>query len=473
MKTFLDQCQQKHRNIHATCKGNHTCGQCKIKMKDKKYPVTCIEKSLLTDQEIKQGIRLACCHNYQENVDFEVINYDMNILDEMYICGQVSFQGDGNGLIVDIGTTTIVMKWISLLSGDVIQTESFQNPQAIFGGDVISRIEYSCEHPHSLHQLLIDKIESILLKNQDIEINKMVVCGNTVMTNLFLDCDISSLGHIPFDIPIKKASLIDSSKIFKNLTKSFEIYTFPHIAAFVGGDITAGILALDIYRSSKSKMLIDLGTNGEIVIGNKHGILTTSTAAGPAFEGVGIHSGGPSISGAISKVILHKDKVKYETLDNQPAICICGSGLISLMSELRQNEIIDELGRFTKNRDKFYITPNIYITEDDIQKFQLAKAAIQSGIRCLLKEHGEVDEIFISGGFGSHLNVQDLVRLKVIPEEYKNIVKNVKNSALSGSYKLLSHCDFKSVDQIISISNNIDLATYEDFQDDLIDGLYF
>lgn len=470
MKTILDVIRKEKRQINASCNGKKSCGQCRIRVLENDYPVVEKEKKLLTENELNQGIRLACCHEYRDNLHYELMTSSMAILDEIDKKSDYSFQEDGNGLIIDIGTTTVVMKWISLNTGECIKTVSFMNPQCICGSDVISRIQYNETHPHYLHQLLIEKIESYI--NDEIDIKRMIVCGNTVMTHLFLDADISSLGHVPFDIPIKDMKIINSQLIFHHISKTFMIYTFPHIGPFVGGDLTSGILSLDIDKSSKIKMLIDLGTNGEIVIGNKDGILTTSTAAGPAFEGVGISCGGSSIEGAITNVKIEKNHVSYQTIGHAKAECLCGSGLISLIAQMKRHHIIDELGRLYKG-DRYDICENIYITQKDIQAFQLAKAAIQAGITALLNEKGDVDEIYISGGFGSHIDVLDLIELNMISPLYLNKVKNIKNSALSGAYETLMTCDYHRLDHIVNISKYMNLAENPDFQDLLVDGLYF
>lgn len=427
----------------------------------------------MSNEEIENGIRLACCHNYSNNIKYKILNEEMDILEELSIDFQEDIIEEGNGIIADIGTTTVVMKWISLSNGRTLKSVSFKNPQASYGGDVISRVEYSNNNPHILNEVLIQKMGCEIQENESIPVKRMVICGNTVMTNLFLDADISSLGHVPFKIPVQNTTVVSSKKIFKNISQQFEIYTFPHIAPFVGGDITAGILALNIDSEKKIKMLLDLGTNGEIVVGNNEQIITTSTAAGPAFEGVGITCGGPSVPGAITEVKIKDDQIIYQTIANQYAQSICGSGLISLIAELRRNNIIDEMGRFVDHKDKFYLTEKIYLTEKDIQTFQLAKAAIQAGVTTLLQEVGNVDEIYISGGFGAHVHIEDLIELNIFSNQYIKRIKNINNSALSGAYKLLRCQDYKRLDDIIEYSKNINLAEYPYFNDLLIDGLYF
>ena len=471
MKTILDVIQEKGQLLQGSCNGHQKCGKCKIKVLNENFPVTPLEQKILTPHEIAMGIRLACLHEYQESIKYQIWQSDMSILTKMYLRNNDNIIEDGYGLITDIGTTTVVMCWVDLKTGKIIATSAFKNPQVAYGSDVISRIEFSKKNQKQLTDILLSKIEAVLIEKADIKIKRMIVCGNTVMTNLFLNCDVSSLGHVPFKIPIKKTQIISSKQIFKNINQQFLVYTFPHIGPFVGGDIVAGVLALDIDKENNLKMLIDLGTNGEIVVGNKDGMLATSSAAGPAFEGVGITCGGPSIPGAISEVTIKDNKVTYHTIDNKAAKCICGSGLISLFASLKRNDIIDELGRFKNSKKQFNIAYNIYITQKDIQTFQLAKAAIQAGVKALLAENGNVDQIYISGGFGSHLQVKDLVELKILPPGVN--VECVNNSALSGAYTLLRHQDLKRLDHIVDACKNINLAEYPDFDDYLIDGLYF
>lgn len=473
MKTILNEIQERKQFIHATCNGRKSCGKCKIHVLENNVSVTQEEKNFLTKKEIDQGIRLACCHEATQDIHYTLVEEYMDILDDIYIKDIKNSHEEGQGLIVDIGTTTVVMKWISLENGQCLDTISFKNPQATYGGDVISRIQYDQEKPHILNQVIIRQIEEELLKHSHIHIKRMIICGNTVMTHLLLDSDVSSLGHVPFNIPIQTSVWLKSHQLFERISQDFDIYTFPHIAAFVGGDIVSGIMALSIDKEEQYHMFVDLGTNGELVVGNKEKILTTSTAAGPAFEGVGITCGGPSITGAITKVKIENDNVSFETIGHQKPICLCGSGLISLIAQLRKYEIIDEMGRFVDKRERFSITDDIYVTEKDIQIFQLAKAAIQAGIATLLREIKEIECIYISGGFASHIEISDLIELKLFPKQYENCIYNVKNSALSGAYALLLQQDYKRVENIVNISQNINLAEYDGFEDELIEGLFF
>lgn len=466
-KTILDYLQENHIITQAMCNGTHKCGQCKVKVLNRNIEVLDEERKLLSENEIKKNIRLACFHNYCHNDQIVSLNNSMDILDDLKEI-KIDSKKCGIGLIADIGTTTIVMKWIDRKNGKSIDSVSFVNPQVTFGGDIISRIDYSNKNGHSiLHELLINSIEYYLVE-KDIEVDQMIFCGNTTMIHFLLGEDVSSLGYSPFRVPMKEMQRISSKQLFKNYKYKCELVTFPHISAYVGGDIVSGIYACDMDLLEKAVLFVDLGTNGEMAVGSKNGMLVTSTAAGPAFEGVGISCGGSSIPGAISKVKLNP--LSIETIGKKKPTCICGSGLISLFGELVREGRISPIGKIITD-NKINITKKIIITQNDITNFQLAKAAIQTGITLLLEEY-PVDTIYISGGFGSHIDVEDLKDIEVIPKSIK-YTKSIGNSALSGCYKLLMSQDFDRVNKIVEMSKSINLADHEEFEDTLIESLYF
>ena len=465
-KTILEYLQEYHRVINAACNGNHQCGQCKIKVINRNLNLDEKEKLLLTNKEIEDGVRLACFHSYHDKDEIVVFNQSMDILDDLDLIENSPYEGIG--LIVDIGTTTIVMKWIDRSTGKTIETSSFVNPQSTFGGDVISRIHaYNQDKSDVLHRLLVDSIEQeLILKN--LEVNQMIFTGNTTMIHFLLNEEVTSLGVAPFIVPKREMQRLSSKTLFKKYKFDCELITFPHISAYVGGDIVSGIYACDLDLSDETILMIDLGTNGEMVIGNKDSLLVTSTAAGPAFEGVGISCGGSSIDGAISSIKL--SPLSIETINNKPAKCICGSGLISLFSELVRHEMISPIGKIYDGT-KLNITDDIYINQNDITNFQLAKAAIETGVQILLEQYS-TDTIYIAGGFGSHIDIDDLKEIQVIPKNIKN-TKSLGNSALKGCYKLLMTQDFDRVNQIANKAISMNLADHEDFEDILIESLYF
>lgn len=465
-KTFLQYLQDNHIIIDALCNGQKQCGKCQIKILNRDVDFTEQEKSLLTQKQMNEKVHLACCHQYHSNDQIVVMNQEMKIIDD--IEENLTSVYQGIGVIIDIGTTTIVMKWIERSTGQCIDSVSFINPQVSYGGDVITRIHYQNQNKTTLlHDVLITSIEEQLLEKAK-EVNQIIICGNPTMIHFFLNADVTPLGMAPFEVPKKDMQRINSQNIFRHYPYNCEIITFPHISAFVGGDIVSGIYAYDIDKIYHKVLMVDLGTNGEIVVGNKEGIIVTSTAAGPAFEGVGMSCGGGSISGAIENVRL--DPIKIETIHQQKPTCICGSGYISLLKEMVEKRIISPIGKLI-NEEEFYITNHLFINQNDISNFQLAKAAIQTGISILL-ESDEIDTIYIAGGFGSHINIDDLKVIQVIPQNIK-YAYSIGNSAIKGCYKLLMSQDFQRIHNIINKSKSINLADNKDFEDMLVESLYF
>lgn len=473
--SILAYLQQTGKIIQAPCQGNGQCGKCKVRILNRMVSILEKEKIVLSKEELAQGYRLACMHRYHVEDKIEVPDVSGAILSTS-ILGQVSsaWNEAGYGIAVDIGTTTVVMQWFDLVSGTLVHSTSFYNPQASFGSDVISRISYDMnDEGYTLHDILINKMEEALCKCSLLSIKQMVVTGNTTMIHLFLKHKTTSLGRSPFTMVEPNSVTLPSKQIFPHFTINFLITTLPHISAFVGSDIVCGMVASNMDQCDATHMLIDLGTNGEIAIGNKHKMVTTSTAAGPAFEGVNIECGGPSIYGAIYDVRIQNNKISYQTIGNQDATCICGTGLVSIISELVRHGEIDEMGRFKDGRSRYYIDDTIYVSNKDIQAFQLAKAAMQAGITLLSKTCNTLDSIYIAGGFGTHLKVEDLITLKIIDEKYKDKVKCIQNSALSGAIIALLTKDIERYTHVRNISSSFNLAKHPDFDDVLVDSLYF
>lgn len=461
-RTILEYMQEKGMPVNAVCAGRHRCGKCLVKV-NRPLPVNEEERKLLTAEQAERGFRLACMHMYEEGDIIESAADVMKVEDTVKMDREGFHYRSGYGLITDLGTTTISMKWISLQDGNVVRSSSFMNPQCSYGADVISRIASQRRNREALHACLIEKLQSEIA-DAGMEITTMILAGNTVMTHLFLDKDVQSLGAYPFDIPEKNMQRLDSSALF-GLPFSFEIITFPHIAAYVGGDITAGIYALDLDRTNRPVLFMDLGTNGELVYCSEGEMTASSTAAGPAFEGSGIRCGGGSIPGAISAVRL--EPLSLQVIGDSVPSCICGSGIISLTAELVRHHLVEPDGRMKK---KIILGNDITFDQADLQNVQLAKAAVQTGVRILCGEK-PVSQIIIAGGFGKGIDAGDLRTIGVLPEDIP--AENAGNTSLSGCLKLLMKEEYERVERIAERTKSLDLAMHDEFQDILIDSLYF
>lgn len=366
------------------------------------------------------------------------------------------------------------------------------NSQRIYGVDVISRIKASCEGRREELQACIRKdlrkgIERLTAESgrSREQIAHVAVAGNTAMIHFLMGYPCDTLGVAPFR-PYSLALLKGSSAELTGLGHLDATATvFPGISGYVGGDITAGLLYCGFDRAEKVSMLIDLGTNGELAIGNNGKILVTSTAAGPAFEGGNISRGIGSVSGAICGVEIREGRVLVSTIMDQPPVGICGTGVIETVAELLRNEIIDETGAMTETYFETGFTlaadPHgnpIAFTRHDVRELMLAKAAIRAGIEVLMKEFGicagEVDKVYLSGGFGFGINIDKAVSIGIFPKEFEDKIEIAGNSSLGGIHKYLSDSRaLQGLEKILENSREVQLGGNQEFNNRFIEEMCF
>ena len=319
------------------------------------------------------------------------------------------------GLAIDIGTTTIVIYLVDINENKVLDVISEINSQTQYGSNVISRIQFTIEHKNGLNTLYkniitqINRMIAKLARQNNINfqhIYSMVCTGNTVMTHLFCNLPVAQIAVSPF-IPVTTDELTyQAAEMGININPEAQVTILPGIAGYVGADIVADILATGMAENDELSLLVDIGTNGEVIIGNKKGLLCCSTAAGPAFEGGHISKGISSVDGAIYSVCIEKNHISYKTINHQPPVGICGTGIIDCIAVFKKLGIIDETGRITNKKHKILknsildingekaiiITREnkkngpLYVTQKDIREVQLAKAAIAAGIKILIKK---------------------------------------------------------------------------------------
>jgi uncharacterized 2Fe-2S/4Fe-4S cluster protein (DUF4445 family) len=390
------------------------------------------------------------------------------------------------GVAVDIGTTTVSARLIDLETSSALDTVSELNDQRAFGADVMSRIGAArAGRTGELFTAINRQTERILNTFQKrwgiSKIQKLIVSGNTVMLHLFLNVDPSGMGELPFT-PV---FLEERELPGKALSLSAETVTvLPSIAAFIGGDITAGLTVLDIANIPGPSLLIDIGTNGEMALCSGGTIFCCSTAAGPAFEGAEISCGVGGIRGAISKVELAADAdaeagaVSISTIGNAPPLGVCGSGLIDAVALMLKQGIIDETGFMASPEKNFYLTPGVSINAGDIRQFQLGKSAIFSGIKILCKNAGlcaaDIKNVFIAGGFGFFINKQNAVSAGIFPREFLGAISVCGNLSLQGAEERLTAKDFtERCKEIISRCSVVDLAADPSFMDEFAENMLF
>jgi uncharacterized 2Fe-2S/4Fe-4S cluster protein (DUF4445 family) len=409
------------------------------------------------------------------------------------------------GIALDIGTTTIAAYLYDLDEGKEVDVYSCLNPQRTFGADVITRITYSISNSQGLYQLhsaLINKINEIVeefcVKNSidKSDIHEIVAVGNPTMIHFLLNVSSKNIAISPYVPTFTSKIEVKAKEIGININKEGYVITLPLISSYVGADTVAAVLANKIDQSDELCLLVDIGTNGEMVLGNKDNLIASSVAAGPAFEGAGITFGLNGVEGAIDHVDFSK-RPFYTTIGNKKAKGICGSGIVDIISELLKYGIVDITGRFLskeevknvpvdiaeritlyKDEPAFLIENGIYVTQKDIRQIQLAKSAILAGINIMIKEMGidvnEIKKVFLAGGFGNYILPASAITIGLLPKELQGKILQVGNSAGVGAIMaLLSDKELERSIHLQSKISYIELSTHEDFQNEFVKGMYF
>jgi len=409
------------------------------------------------------------------------------------------------GLAVDIGTTTVVAKLINMADGRCPATVSSLNPQTQYGDDVISRIAYGSNNEKlgRLHKAIIDCINGLisrLCKKASIapdDIYELCAVGNTTMNHIFLKLPIIQLGQAPYKAHSLDAFDLPAGQLGIKINPEGNVHTVENIAGFVGSDTTAVALAANIDSAEKVTLIVDIGTNGEVVLGNKDRLFAASCAAGPAFEGARISCGGRASEGAIEAVVVSRDDIGLDVIGNCPARTICGSGLIDAVAVMLNFGIIDATGRFiepdilrdtlpaavisriTKTDNQFSFVlhrasnaneRDIILTQRDIRQVQLAKAAIAAGIKILMRKLGiaevGIEQIFLAGAFGNYIRPESALRIGLLPAGDTQRLHFIGNAAASGAQMvLLSRRCRDHAGELARKIEYVEIAHETDFQD--------
>ncbi len=479
------------------CAGNGRCGKCRVTAKGSLSPLSSEEKKLLTEEDIAAGIRLSC--RTRITGDAEVVlqqKSDISIIQTDAVSR--SFERDeatGYSAAVDIGTTTVAAVLIDLSSGEELAYACEQNPQEKFGADVISRIERSLDGDGPAMaeavQQCIERLLTELSQKSGVAgeiFQRVVITGNTTMLYLLTNRDVDCLSHAPFD-----ADELFGKTVPLRFTAApnAECYLTRCNSAFVGGDITTAVLASGIAEDTKTALLIDVGTNGEIALIHNGKMYCSSTAAGPALEGAGIYMGMSALGGAIRRIWLDENEIKTETVGDLPDAGICGSGVIDAVALLLKIGAVDETGllleedhSYTDHMDEagstlaFRFGKNTLFTQKDIRAVQLAKAAICAGICTLLHEAGltpeKVERFVIAGGFGSHISVENAAVIGLFPKELVQKAEVLGNAALEGAAMLLQKKSFYTeAEQIAERMETVDLSSNPYFSDQYMESMMF
>lgn len=420
------------------------------------------------------------------------------------------------GIAFDIGTTTVAGYLVDLNTGEELSAIAKTNLQNIHGDDVISRIGFTQKRKENLEILqreivnILNEIIKEIVQKAGVNINniyKITIAGNTCMHHLLLGFNPSNIAPSPY-IPVIKESLNLKAKDIPRLSlePTVNVFILPNISAFVGADIVAGILAICMWKNEKISLFIDLGTNGEIVLGSKRKMWTCSTAAGPAFEGARISSGMRAVEGAIDKVKIDNKSIDYRAIKDGKVRGICGSGLIDLIAELLKLGLINKSGKLIdreecnselseeikkriikgKKGNKFLLVKSketenekpIYLTQRDIREVQLAKAAIYAGVKILLREANippeDIQKILLAGAFGNFIDKKSAIRIGLIPYLPLEKIESAGNAAGRGAeIVLLSEKTRKICERISKDIKYIELSSRADFQEEFVEDIFF
>lgn len=500
-KNLLEMLQEKNEYISAPCNGNGICGKCIVRYKSGATEPTKQDREFLSEKQLEQGYRLACqsypTEEYKVEIPeleetIEVLSQWENQRTEEILKNTAEGTAEKTenalyGICIDIGTTTLAALLVNLETEADCQTAVSVNHQRAYGSDVLSRISASnggkkWEIQRCIRQDLQKLIRELLQKEKITEqqIQRIVIAGNTTMCHLLRGFSCETLGVAPF-LPVDLSWMEGSAADFLGMKEwDTKVVILPGISAFVGADIMAGIAKMNMHRSEGYHLLLDIGTNGEMVLGNCRHMYVTSTSAGPAFEGGNISCGMASIPGVISHVFMEETgKAGFQVIGEtdgenkkQQAIGICGTGMIDLVYELREHQMIDEHGTYS---DLYFDTgyelaEKVKFTQNDIRELQMAKAAIRAGVDILVKKAGitfdEVDNCYLAGGFGTKIDIKKAAGIGLIPKELEMKTIPVGNTVLAGTKEvLLGRISKEELEKIQTMAEVINLAEENDFEE--------
>ena len=475
------------QSITAPCGGNGTCKKCSVNVRGREFSGTC----------------LACLTQAEDGMTVEIAPEErMSFADSFggKVYGPDPGQS-GYAAVFDIGTTTVICQLLDLKTGNTVTKFRGSNEQSIFGADVLSRLKAAEEgHADEMHARIaaqVDRYLEKLCQNAKIgigEIRGLTVTGNTIMMHFFTGLDPAQISTAPFT-PV---SLFGETLRGRDIGLRFggDVYVCPAVSGFVGSDVVCGILSSGLYAAEGRDMLIDLGANTEMVIGNKDGMTACAVDGGAAFKASLLDHGMTASAGAVSGVKYEDGELKLEVLGGGKPKGICGSGFIDVLGIMLREGVLDEMGHIAEadevspemarflgeeeDRTVFYLTEDkkIFISQADISKFQMAKAAIYAGICVLAEEAGVqpsgLEKLLLGGGFGAFAHRSSSAVLGIIPTECKGRTVKMGNVALAGAVSAAlsekARSDLSAIQKIVKV---IDLPTHPSFSDAFTDGMFF
>jgi uncharacterized 2Fe-2S/4Fe-4S cluster protein (DUF4445 family) len=489
-QTLLEAMRAVFPDAEAPCGGAGRCGRCRVRVAEGRMlrPATAEEMRLFGSDDLAAGWRLACLAEFAED-------------------GEVGVRGEARAFFypepaeagapagsplcaaVDIGTTTIVCALAETASGRIVGRAAAANPQRGYGSDVVTRIEHAVRSPADRTEMRRivraragEMLAGLLWAAGAAKPERIHICGNPTMLHLWEGADLSGLSRMPF-----RPDFLESRPTEVELPggSALPARLLPGISAFIGADISAGILACGLHEpKDRAELLIDIGTNGEIVLAAGGRLRATATAAGPAFEGVAVSCGMPAVAGAVDRVALVGGRVTFSTLGSLPPAGFCGSGLLDLLACLRRSGRMDGSGLLAASGaegERSYALPSdppLRITQADVRQLQLAKGAIAAGIRALCRSAGvplaDVARVHLAGAFGSSLSAESALAVGLVPAELAGRIGAAGNTALAGALRTARKPELlETLSALCRSVTVLDLSREPGFEDSFAQGMGF
>ena len=495
-------------HVPTSCRKLGKCKECMVEVVE---GMDCLGPPTAFEQHLKPPFRLSCqaaiashaghirCHTMRRGhmrIDRAAEGLPVQAPQRGISDGECGAARAGGpyGIAMDLGTTTVVLRLYDLATGELVADASFENPQRFGGSDVMSRIQYDTEHPgkllrRTLAGYLTHAIEEFPVDPQNI--GEMVVVGNSTMRDLFFRLSVHSIGQSPYrsitelemaDGKRESTSLLETGRrCLLPIHPQARVYGAPIISGHVGADAAACMLATGLAREERLVAIMDIGTNTELIVGNRHRILAASCPAGPAFEGGAISCGMPALDGAIEDVSIDGNgSFHVKVIGGGAPEGICGSGLVALLSELLRTGRMNERGRFEHDVERFVLDDagGVYFLESDVNELAQAKGANAAGLEVVLSNYGaafdDIDVFYLAGGFGRHMDAEHAMRIGLLPRIPKERIVQAGNAAIEGaSLALLSVARRAELEALVRQVEHCRLETHPRFFDFFVDGCLF
>ena len=492
-QNLLEAARRAGVGLASVCGGEGTCEECRVRLAAGKLTApTLTEQAALSKSDLAAGFRLACQAEPLSDVKLDIPPESLTTAQRLQLEGQeirltpnpVVRTPGAYGLAVDIGTTKLAAYLVRLETGETVAQAGAMNPQIAFGEDVISRIAYAgreTDGAKKLQAILIETLNQLLAgmcKEADIPAEQVldaVLVGNTVMHHLFAGLPVEQLGRAPFSPATTQPLTLSADGLGLALGPGAKVYLPPVIAGYVGADHVAMLLVTEAWKSQRNIIALDIGTNTEISLVASGKVTCCSCASGPAFEGAHIHEGMRAAPGAIERARWSNGQVLWQTIEEQPPIGICGSGILDVIAAFQDGGLIKPTGALKTGADYMLVAAarsglgrDLVVTRRDVHEIQLAKSAIRAGLESLLEQAGLVstnlDEFIVAGAFGTYLDLRSAMRVGMFPPLPLERFKQVGNAAGVGAKQMLISVDKRrQAERIASEIGYVELTTCPNF----------